>query len=121
MSPKDTPVGIIIPQPPDEDEKLRNLLDELQPAHSKRRNERFIKAYPSIVLAKARDVSTKDILDTLERGGLKLHPQKFREMMKEEEKRRAEHGDSVCCAHCGQALSVSQAADSSHAGKENHG
>lgn len=111
MTTKDTPFGITIPQAPDEDEKLLNLLDALQPAQNKRKNERFSKAYPSIVRAKARNVSTKDILDGLEQGGLKLHPQKFREMMKEEEKRRAEHGDVPCCRQCGQILQGAAAAD----------
>lgn len=101
-------VGINPPETPNADEKLLGLLDALQPAKSERKAELFSKAYPGIRRALARKVSTKDILESLAQGGLKLHPQKFREMMKAEEARRSESGEAVICCECGQELVIAK-------------
>lgn len=83
---------------------LLSALDALQPGQQQRKNTLFTQAYPSIVRAIARQVPQKDILATLSRSGLKLHPARYREMLEVEHKLRDERGEPICCEACGSLL-----------------
>ncbi|QNB06081.1 hypothetical protein G5S34_04365 [Herbaspirillum frisingense] len=96
--------SIAQPSPPDVLQELKNALDALQPTEGEQKKELLRNSYASIVSAMQRKVPIKIILTTLAERGLKLHPQKFREMMKEEAIRRMEQGDVACCHQCGQVL-----------------
>jgi hypothetical protein len=69
----------------------------------------FSEAYPTIELHLAANVSQKAALDIFNAAyGYKLHPPRFRKMLFDERKRRAEIGDEVVCTTCGQQLPVKE-------------
>lgn len=87
-----------------ETDELLGALDALQPGDQQKKQAFFAKAYPGILRAIARKVPQKDILATLGRSGLKLHPIRYREMLEAEHKLRGEGGERICCETCGSSL-----------------
>jgi len=85
-------------------EDLIKALDALESGEQQQKSALFAQAYPGIVRAIARKVSQKDILAALSRGGLKLHPTRFREMLEFEQKLRDDRGERTCCTACGSVL-----------------
>lgn len=62
-------------------------------------------AYPAIVQSLARKVPQKVILEKFnEAYGYTLHPPRFRKLLEDERKRRADAGDVAVCKECGQQL-----------------
>lgn len=86
------------------DDELVTALDALQPSEQRQKVSLFSQAYPSIVRAIARQVPQKEILATLNRNGLKLHPVRYREMLEAERKSRDEDGKTICCLSCGSEI-----------------
>jgi hypothetical protein len=86
------------------EDKLVTALDALQPGEHRQKVSLFSQAYPSIVRAIARQVPQKEILATLSRNGLKLHPVRYREMLEAERKSRDEDGKMICCLSCGSEI-----------------
>lgn len=65
----------------------------------------FSEAYPIIEQHLACKVSQKVVLTKFNAAyGHAIHPPRFRKMLDEERKRRAEAGDVATCTSCGQAL-----------------
>jgi hypothetical protein len=94
-------------------DELFTALDALQPSGQQQKHALFQQAYPGILRAIARKVPQKDILSTLSRSGLKLHPIRYREMLETERKLRDERGERIYCETCGSALDPMAAGDSS--------
>jgi hypothetical protein len=86
------------------DDELLTALDALQPSEQRQKVSLFSQAYPSIVRAIARQVPQKEILATLSRNGLKLHPMRYREMLEAERKSRDDDGKMICCLSCGSVI-----------------
>lgn len=60
---------------------LRNL----KPNQQHRKNKLFALLYPTICEMLRQNVTQKALLEALEEKGLKLHPSRFKELMKAEE------------------------------------
>lgn len=84
--------------------ELTKLLDALEPNEKKKKDDAFSDAYFSIVKAIARKVPQRVILETLEAGGLKLHPVRFKQRLIEEFKKRNDKGEHLYCQHCNSLL-----------------
>lgn len=93
-------------------DEILTALDALHPGEQQQKNALFAKAYAGILRAIARKVPQKDILSTLSRSGLKLHPIRYREMLEAERKLRDERGERICCESCGSVLRLPQASES---------
>jgi hypothetical protein len=86
------------------DDELVTALNALQPSEQRQKVSRFSQLYPIIVQAIAREVPQKEILATLSRKGLKLHPVRYREMLEAERKSRDKDGEVICCSSCGSEI-----------------
>lgn len=68
---------------------IKTFVHSLKASRQQRRNQLFSLVYPAIVDALKRSVTQKAILEALEAKGLKLHPSRFKELMKVEEMARS--------------------------------
>lgn len=87
---------------------LKFLERKLQEALAKGKNKKqddFKEAYPLIEQNLAKKVPFKIVLETFNAAyGHALHAPRFRKLLLDERKRRAEAGDELLCVTCGQAL-----------------
>lgn len=87
---------------------LKTLELKLQQEIARGKNKKeadFKEAYPLIEQYLANKVLFKVVLETFNTAyGYTLHPPRFRKMLFDERKRRAETNDVVVCATCGHSL-----------------
>lgn len=93
-------------------DEILTALDALHPGEQQLKNALFTKAYPGVLRAISRKVPQKEILATLSRSGLKLHPIRYRDLLEAEHKLRNERGERICCEVCGSMLQLLQASES---------
>ena len=98
-------------------DELISALDALQPGEHQQKSSMFAKAFPGILRAIARKGPQKDILSSLSRSGLKLHPVRYRAMLEVELKLRNEQGERICCETCGSVLQLPQVSEFPSAGE----
>jgi hypothetical protein len=87
----------------DDEGELIAALQSLMPSERSQKSELFTKLFPFIEDAFARNVPQKDILAALSRRNLKLHPVRFKAMLKAE-RERSPNLAGTCCQTCGAVL-----------------
>lgn len=86
-------------------DKMELALQQAAVGGENQKDAHFKEAYPLIEQHLAAKVSQKVVLDTFNAAyGYKLHPPRFRKMLLDERKRRAETGDVVICTACSRPL-----------------
>lgn len=85
-------------------QRLIESLDSLQPSKQQQKILLFEKAYPAVERAIGREVPQKQIVEELEKSGLRLSMGGFRSLLEAERKQRKENGERVRCEHCGSNL-----------------
>lgn len=97
-------------------ESNRNPLKSLEQAlqqetviGKKKKDTDFMEAYPLLEQYLASKVPQRVVLDKFNAAyGHMMHPPRFRKLLLDERKRRAEAGDLVVCSACGQKLASSE-------------
>lgn len=86
--------------------KMDLALQQVAASGKNKKEADFREAYPLIEQSIAKKVPFKVVLETFNAAyGYTLHPPRFRKMLLDERKRRAEADDVLHCSTCGQALS----------------
>lgn len=86
-------------------EKLERALQKEAVGGKQKKEADFAEAYPVIEQHLGRKVPVKVVMEMYgEAYGYVIHAPRFRQLLEAERKRRAEDGDWVSCAGCGQRL-----------------
>lgn len=100
-------------------EKLEQALQKKAVGGKQKKEADFAEAYPVMEQHLGRKVSMKVVMEMFgEAYGYIIHAPRFRQMLEAERKRRAEAGDWVTCAGCGQHLPAAIKATGSMGGTE---
>lgn len=85
--------------------KLEQALQQAAVGGKNKKDADFREAFPLIERYLANKVPQRLVLETFNSAyGYTLHPPRFRRMLLDERRRRAETGEAICCATCGQQL-----------------
>ena len=88
---------------------LELALQEVLANGNNKKEAGFKEAYPLIEQNLAKKVPFKIVLEKFNTAyGYTLHPPRFRKLLRDERKRRAEAGDELLCVTCGQALNQNE-------------
>ncbi|CAR52900.1 MULTISPECIES: hypothetical protein [Burkholderia] len=93
-----------LPSTSSDAQRLVESLDALQPSKQQQKVLLFEKAYLAIERAIGREVPQKQIVEELEKSGLRLSMGGFRSLLEAERKQRKETGERVRCERCGSNL-----------------
>ncbi|MGS1120363.1 hypothetical protein [Rhodanobacter sp. UC4436_H3] len=100
-------------------EKLEQALQKKAVGGKQKKEADFAEAYPVMEQHLGRKVPVKVVMEMFgEAYGYVIHPPRFRQMLEAERKRRAEAGDWVTCAGCGQRLPAASMAVGNMGGTE---
>lgn len=95
-------------------EILKQSLQAVASTSRKQKEVDFAEAYPLIEEHLHRKVPVKDVIESFKGAyGHALHPPRFRKMLDQERKRRAESGDLLGCGTCGRPYDPSVSVDAS--------